>query len=287
MTTITATSRSQLPKATDRLLLGSSGLSVSPLCIGMTADPKVIPTAFDAGVNFFFLTADLHWPLYEGLRRGLELLLSRSPSVRDEIVVGVVSYLDEPLFQFLQFREVIESVRGLGRVDLLLAGAVSHADSFNMRYASLVKARNIRHVGARAIGASFHDRATALASLNLNCLDIHFVRYNTGHPGAQHDIFPYVRPDRSSAMFTFKSTFSRVTDQQFSRLRLSSDRWLPKPTDYFRFVLSHPCVDGVLCSPMSPVEVLELADSLHQRTLSLPEQEYMMWLSAIATPQIF
>ena len=38
--------------------------------------------------------------------QGLSDLLSRSPSVKDEIVVGVVSYLDQPLFQALQFHEV-------------------------------------------------------------------------------------------------------------------------------------------------------------------------------------
>jgi hypothetical protein len=88
--------RQALPKATDRLRLGISGLSVSPICLGIVGSPETIGVAYDAGVNFFFLTADLHWPLYEGLRQGLSQLLSRVPSVRDQIVVGVVSYLDQP-----------------------------------------------------------------------------------------------------------------------------------------------------------------------------------------------
>ncbi len=66
-----------LPRLNDRYPLGKSGLRVSPVCIGITGTPEIIPTAFDAGINFFFLTADLHWPLYEGLQRGLESLLSR------------------------------------------------------------------------------------------------------------------------------------------------------------------------------------------------------------------
>jgi hypothetical protein len=287
MTALQMPLKARLPRATDRVPLGLSGLAVSPLCLGITADPAVVPAAFDAGVNFFFLTADLHWPLYEGLRRGLELLLARSPSVRDQIVVGVVSYLDEPLFQYLQFHEVTQSVRGLERVDVLVAGAVPGTESFNTRYASLAKARANRHAGAVAIGASFHDRATALGSLNLNCLDLHLVRYNTGHPGARHDLFPLLREDRVSPIYTFKSTFSQVTEPQFRRLGLTADRWVPRTIDYYRFVLSHPAVAGVLCSPMSVPELHGLIDCLGERPLTPSEEEYMMWLSAIATPEVF
>ncbi len=125
--------RLTLPRPTDRLPLGTNGLRVSPLCIGMTPSADVVSAAFDAGVNFFFLTADLHWPLYEGLRRGLRDLLARGPSIRDQLVIGVVSYLDEPLFQYLQLREVLDSVAGLDRVDLIVAGAVAHHMSFNAR----------------------------------------------------------------------------------------------------------------------------------------------------------
>ena len=43
---------------------------------------------------------------------------SCSPGVAasgDDVMVGVVSYLEEPLFGFLQFDEVIDAVRGLQR----------------------------------------------------------------------------------------------------------------------------------------------------------------------------
>src|SRR5205823_1724956 len=72
--------RLTLPRPTDRLPLGMTGLSVSPFCLGIVESPETIPAAFDAGINLFFLTADLHWPLYEGLRRGLEQLFARGGS---------------------------------------------------------------------------------------------------------------------------------------------------------------------------------------------------------------
>src|SRR5689334_2036412 len=99
--------RKTLPQSRDRRQLGRSGLGVSPLCIGVVADPATIPAAFDAGVNFFFVSLDLHWPLYEQTRRGLAMLFERGTSIRNEVVVGVVSYLDQPLFAALQVHEFI------------------------------------------------------------------------------------------------------------------------------------------------------------------------------------
>ncbi|HYI83794.1 MAG TPA: hypothetical protein VEX11_11360 [Acetobacteraceae bacterium] len=280
--------RERLPKPTDRLSLGYSGLTVSPICIGIVGEPETVPAAFDAGVNFFFVSADLHWPLYQGVRRGLELLFERGNGFRDQVVVGVVSYLDQPLFQALQFHEVLQSVRGLERVDLLIAGAVSSAQSYNERLPSLQNARATAHCGARAIGCSFHDRRCALGSINLNALDISYIRYNTAHPGAESDIFPFMRRDRTGLIFNFKSVLSAVTPEHVQRLGLgSSSLWLPKITDYYRFVLTNPHIDGVLCSPSTPSQFAELQAALEDRPLTVAEERYMAWLSSAATPKYF
>jgi hypothetical protein len=277
----TAAPRLSLPRATDRLVLGVSGLTVSPLCLGMTFDPRVVPAAFDAGVNFFFVSADLHWPMYDGLRRGLRDLFARGGGVRDEVVVGVVSYLEQPMFQHLQFHEVIGVVPGLERVDVLIAGAIPHGRSLGLRLNALQQARERGHCGARAVGASFHDRATAVASVRAARLDLHYVRYNTAHPGAKDDLFPFVPADRPSLIFNFKSLLSVVTSERFHQLGLR-DCWLPSPTDYYRFVLSHPVLDGVLCSPMTVRELEALVACLETRPLEQAEADYMIWLSALA-----
>jgi hypothetical protein len=271
--------RPTLPRAGDRLPLGGSGLSVSPICLGMTMSPDTVLAAYDAGINFFFLTADMHWPLYDGLRRGLERLLSRGPSVRDEIVVGVVSYLDQPLFQYLQFQEVIDAVAGLKRVDLLIAGAVPDENNLAARSDALRAARDAGHDGARAIGASFHHRPAALLSLNADCLDINYIRYNSGHIGARQDIFPHLRPDRAALLFNFKSTMSYVRPEQMRRMGLNGEDWPPRLTDYYRFVLSNPNIDGMLCSLDSPRQVDELVATLGEMPLTPHEEAYMIRLS--------
>ena len=276
------THRERLPKPTDRLPLGASGLKVSPCCLGMTASADSVIAAYDSGINFFFVTADLHWPLYEGVRKGLAKLLQGNKARRDELVVGVVSYLDDPLFSTLQFHEVIGEVPGLERVDLMIAGAVSSDQSLYSRVGSLQRARSMRHDGASAIGATFHQRSLALVADHHQLLDISDIRYKSGHPGARRDLFPYMRPTRSGLVFNFKSVLSRVTKEMFSSFGLPADYWLPDSCDYYRFVLSRPEIDGVLCSPMSAQEVRGLVAAMDKGPLSMEEQEYMIWLSSFS-----
>ena len=135
--------RSRLPQASDRRELGRSGLKVGPLCLGITTDPDTVVAAYEHGVNFFFLSADLHWPLYEGTRKGLAKLLEGNPSRRDEIVIAAVSYLAEPLFGAFQFHEVINAVSGLKRIDVVIAGAVSDDNMFYPRLEAIEQARSI------------------------------------------------------------------------------------------------------------------------------------------------
>jgi hypothetical protein len=273
--------RQKLPKPTDRLPLGKSGLKVSPLCLGMTVSPDSVIAAYESGINFFFVTADLHWPLYDGIRKGLAKLLQGNKARRDEIVVGVVSYLDDPLFSALQLHEVIGEVPGLERVDLMIAGAVSSDQSFYSRVNSMTQARARGHNGAKAIGATFHQRRLALAADYYDLLDIGYIRYNSAHPGAKSDLFPYFRPTRSTLIFNFKSVMSQVTKEAFDALKLPKTHWLPDVCDYYRFVLSRPEIDGVLCSPLQPEEVRGLAKALDQPPLSAEQEQYMIWLSSL------
>ena len=66
--------RSVLPCLRERLALGP--FSVSPICVGAVGDSKAISAAFEAGINCFLLTADMHWPLYREARRGLKDLFA-------------------------------------------------------------------------------------------------------------------------------------------------------------------------------------------------------------------
>jgi hypothetical protein len=251
------------------------------LCIGIVSDPATITEAFEAGINFFFISLDLHWPLYEATRQGLAALLSRRKSIRDDIVVGVVSYLDEPLFRAFQVHELIASIPRLQRVDLLIAGAVSTPHGFGPRIQSLAEIRTVRHGGALAIGASFHQRSYALAAVHQGVLDIAFCRYNSAHPNGRLDLFPYIPLQRACLLYNFKSVMSYVSREQATAFGVSPNQWVPDVADYYRFVLTRPQLDGVLCSPQSPREALEIVDSLRRGPLNPGQEDYMIRLSSL------
>jgi hypothetical protein len=83
-------------------------------------------------------------------------------------------------------------------------------------------------------------------------------------------------------MFNFKSMMFRVPEQRVRELGLPSGAWVPQSCDYYRFVLSEPALDGILCSPLDPSEVKGLVRAMEQRPLTPQEQEYMIWLSSVA-----
>jgi aryl-alcohol dehydrogenase-like predicted oxidoreductase len=277
--------RATLPGLGDRLPLGKSGLLVSPLCLGITRR-ETVPAAFAAGVNFFFLSNDLHWSLYAPMMAGIaDLLASGVP--RDEIVVAGVSYLFEPLFGYLQFNEILDAIPKLERIDVLLAGA-SEARDFLPRYEKLAAAQRQKMWGCRAIGASFHDRTTARMALCADLLDIAYIRYNPGHPGAEIDLFPHIKLERDCLVYNFKSNSGLVSGSQFQNLGLDARYKAPKATDGYRFALSRPEIDGVLASPGTPEQLTSLAQALRTGPLSSSRAAYMknLWLLATGQAQI-
>lgn len=271
-----------LPQLTDRYELGSSRLHVSPFCLGATADPHTVIAAYDAGINFFFVTADMHWPFYEGVRRGLAMLLERGGGVRDDVVVGVVSYVTQPEFCFAPFMEVLESIPKLERIDLTIMGGV-YAPDFMVRARQYGTHRQGVIPGARSVGASFHDRPAVVMAVNHGMIDIAFSRYNPAHSGAETDLFPHLLPDRRPLLYGFSSTFQYVGPQLCDELGLKSEHWRPAITDYYRYSLTRREHDGILCAPGSPQQLEELVRAVEVGPLSEKETSYLRDLADLAS----
>jgi hypothetical protein len=274
--------RSRLPQFTDRLILGNRGLRVSPYCLGIVRSPETVEAAFDAGINFFFVTADMHWPLYEATRQGLRALLARGKSVRDQIVVAGVCYPTQPEFCSMPFHELLDAIPGLERLDVLLAGG-AYAQEFADRLPVYLDHRRLGYLGARAIGATFHDRAAALTAVQQESLEIALIRYNPDHSGARRDVFPHLPRQRRILLFNFKSTYGFVPPQLLEEMGLhATEYWHPEITDYYRFALSRPELDGVLMAPRTPVEVQGLAAALTKGPLTEEEEAYLMDTALVA-----
>lgn len=278
----TKTLRTQLPRFSDRLALGKRGLAVSPFCLGLVEDPATISAAFDAGINFFFLTADMHWPLYEASRRGLQQLLARDHAIRDQIVVAAVCYPTQPEFCFAPFEELLEATAGLARLDCLVAGGAC-AGEFDSRLVVYQEHRRRSFLQARAIGATFHDRQAARKVIAQSLMDVAFIRYNPGHAGARRDLFPHLGRPSSTLLFGFKSTSGYVRPERMTELGLPGEvYWHPEVTDHYRFALSRPELDGLLVALMTPKEVADLAAALEKGPLDEEEERYLMHAALVA-----
>ena len=264
----------------ERIPLKRAGLEVSPFCVGMVREPEAIVAAYDAGINFFFLSADMHWPVYAPARAGLEMLLAR-PGVRDSLIIAGASYLTQPEFCWDPFVELRGEVKGLHRLDVLVIGGTYAAD-FLPRLDVYRQIVADGRIGARAIGASFHDRATAAAAIENSLVDIAFARYSPVHPGARRDLFPRVSPTRTTPLFNFKSTLGAQSIAKWAAANLSDEHWHPTVTDFYRFALSRPEIDGLLCSPSTPQEVAALAAAMEEGPLDEEEETYLLDLAALA-----
>lgn len=272
--------RLSLPKLTDRLAVSHTGLLVSPFCLGMVFSDETACAAFDSGINFFFLSADLHWPAYEVARRGLEKLLARGRGVREQVVVAVVSYVTQPEFCAAALQEGLAAVSGLGTIDLAIIGG-SYSDEFLTRINVFNQIRDYGDLGVKAIGSTFHDRMAALLAFNHNLVDLAFIRYNPIHPGASVDLFPHLTKPTSTLLFNFNSTLGFLPPDRYSELGLSDDYWQPEVTDYYRFALTRPEIDGLLCSPGTPKDVEALADALDEGPLDDEENNYLLDLATL------
>jgi len=264
---------------TDRLSLGETGLLVSPFCLGMVRSDETASAAFDAGINFFFLSADLHWPGYELARRGLVKLLARGPKIRDQIVVAIVSYVTQPEFCAGALEEGLESVPGLKFIDVGVMGG-AYADEFLTRLGVYLQIRRDGLFGLRALGTTFHDREAALLAINHHLVDLAFIRYNPAHTGAKLDVFPYLTQSRT-LLYNFKSTLGFIRSKRYAELGLNDSYWRPGVTDYYRFALTRPEIDGLLCSPTTPREVKDLSSALEEGPLDEEEEKYLIDLAAL------
>lgn len=272
--------RKELPLLTSRRPLGTRGLQVSPICLGRVEHPSVVPAAFDAGINFFFITTDMHWPYYEGLRAGLIDLFKRRSSIREEVVVATVSYVSREEFWESPFEETLDSLPGLQHLDVSVAGG-TYADSFADRRRAFKTHKHEEKMGARAFGASFHQRTEALRAINAAEVDVAFVRYSARYRGAERDFFPALEDSPACPVYAFKTSMGWIPPRAFPRLGIPDDVWAPGRTDAYRFALSRPELDGLLVSLDTPQQVEDLAAALASGPLSDEESEFMRTLADV------
>lgn len=273
--------RTTLPKFRDRRRLDPSGLVVSPFCLGMVADPKIIPAAFDAGVNFFFLSVDKSWHYFEKARRGLAMLLERGGGIRDDVVVAAATYIAQPEFAPVPFFDLLSVLPTLERIDLPLIGGTRDNDFF-VRLHTMRRMMRPGPLGFRALGATFQEPPSAVDAVNQHLVDIAFAPHNNVARGMRDVVLPNLDPDATCPIYGLLSKNGAPTPDKYAALGLDPESWIPGPVDQYRYALSFARLDGILFA-MGGVDYLEaLIAGLDQGPLDAEELDYMSNLGDVA-----
>lgn len=122
----------------------------------------------------------------------------------------------------------------------------------------------------RAIGASIHDRPRAGRLAEDSILDVLMLRYNAAHPGVEQDVFPRLARRRPAVV--------AYTATSWRKLLRAPRGWKGRamtPGECYRWVLSSPAVDVVLCGPKDAAQWRADLAAVREGSLSQAEHAWM------------
>ena len=231
------------------------------LAVSHGLDDAGIREALDGEVNYVFWN-----PLARKLVEPLRDALARD---RDRYVVAT-----GPSFGWFAGpirRRVDAALRTLGTDYLDVLQLYWVGVSSVLSEANLEELARLREEGkVRAVGVSIHDRQRAGRLADDSVLDLLMIRYNAAHPGAEKDVFPHLAR-RRPAVIAYTATSWR-------KLLRAPRGWTERPAtagECYRFCLSSPCVDVVLCSPANAEQLREDLGAAARGPLDAGEMDFM------------
>lgn len=243
-----------MPDHFARRSLGRTGLRTTPLALAawsvraygggglhLTAD-DVERAYHEHGINAFLFHFMMR-PMVEGLRR-----LIRAGH-RDDLVL--IAETGIPTGRFVR-RGLERHARAIGSdvIDVFLLGWVRARWYLTGRTWSTME--RLRDEGrTRAIGFSSHDRPLAARLAREFRPDVLMLRYNAAHRGVERDVFATLGTPRPGVIAYTATRWGML-------LRPLPDRGFPRAMtagECYRFALSNPAVDLVLCAARSAAEL--------------------------------
>jgi aryl-alcohol dehydrogenase-like predicted oxidoreductase len=248
------------------IVLGQTGLRASRLGIGssFTGDERFIDEAVEQGVNY------LYWG---SIRRPAFGRAIRNAARRDRsrVVVTVQSYTRVAALLAPSI-EIALRRTGLGYFDFLLLGMWNRPP-----FPALVEAaQRLKERGVvRHLMMSTHNRPSLQGHFREfergdSPFDAFMLRYNAVHRGAEQDVFPHLPAARKPAILAYTATrWGHLCDPA----KMPTGESPPPPRDCYRFALSNPNVDMVLCGPKNREQMQEALRALDAGPLAPDEME--------------
>ena len=253
----------------ERRAIGRTGLTTSRLGIGATfnAPARVIEDAFERGINY----------LYWGTVRQPEFaraMVNLARRARDELVLTVQSYSRDPHTIPAEVEAALESA-GLENFDFLLLG--NHSEAPEAGYLDVFE--RLREEGkVRFLSLSSHNRPALPGMIEDSAAgrtpyELFMLRYNGVHRGAENDVFPFVpTAPANERPFIVAYTATRW-GHLLDAAKMPPGEAPPSARDCYRYSLSHPAVDMVLCGPADAAQMDEAIAALESGPLAAEERE--------------
>ncbi|MCY3884886.1 MAG: hypothetical protein OXG24_08220 [Gammaproteobacteria bacterium] len=251
----------------DRIEIGRTGLTSSRLGIGSTfnASSSVIEEAFEQGINYLYW-GTVRQPGFAEAMRNIE------KSKRDKAIFTIQSYSNDSSTIEKEVEDTLQA-SGVERYDFLLLGnRMSVPDDSFIEVFHKLRDRNL----VSFLSLSSHNRPLiprfiADYERNESPYDFLMLRYNAVHRGAETDVFPFVREDKPHP------TIQVYTATRWGHL-LDPTKMPPgedpvSACDCYRYSLSHPAVDMILCGPANRAQMQEAIAALKRGPLDADERE--------------
>ena len=226
------------------------GEPASPLALAAYPDQDAgcVPTAFEAGVNFFFFYSLSHTVLIEGLVPLLE-------EHRDRVIVGTGSGSRQEVGLERALSKMLETL-GTDHIDIFFAEYVMPSDDPDKIFGSggvLDVLSAWKESGRiRYVGASAHDRGIARRLAEDERVEVLMHRFNMAHRKAADEVFPAAEK-ADVPVVPFTAT-------RWGTLLRGHPDWPdgpPKATDCYRYCLDQPAIEIVLSAPTTLDELRE------------------------------
>ncbi len=250
----------------ERRELGRTGMQSSRLGIGSTFDApaRVIEAAFDRGINY----------LYWGSIRQPEFaraMVNLAKNHRDELILTVQSYSDDPGTIEAEVDEALRS-SGLKDFDFLLLGnrmetpAAEYIDVFNR----LKQKGKVRFMSLSSHNRPLIPKLLADYEQDRCPYELLMFRYNAVHRGAEKDVFPFIPHQKRPAIITYTATrWGHLLDAA----KMPEGVEPPSARDCYRYSLSHPQMDMVVCGPANAEQMDEAISALEMGPLAPEERD--------------
>lgn len=244
-------------------ILGRTGLKVGRFGISAAygVPAKAIEEAFELGVNHFY------WGAF---RRGMmgEAIRQIAKKNREKLVVVLQNYWP---FVSLIPKSVERGLKELklDYVDILLFSTFRRKpNQRSIDVALKLKEKGLVH----HLGLASHNRPLFPKVEKEKIFDVYHIRYNAVHRGAERDVFPYFPKENGPGIVSYTATcWTKLIRQDY----VPKGERIPKASDCYRFVLSHPSVHVCTSGPKNIEETRQALKVLELGPLSEREIAWM------------